>query len=306
VIIGRRRAKALDFAPGMAEVLAEDARLSPLGDAATAAFWAEGARHVADIRDLTFEGAAGQAQAARLYRSREGRTPVLLYIHGGGWSGGSIALNERAARELAAESGWSVLSISYRLAPAHPFPAGLDDCRAALTWLRREGPALDLDTDRIAIGGASAGANLAIATALAENGRGLSALLLFYGVFGADFSTSSYERFANGPGLTRQRMQELFSLYDPKGDRDREPLITPLLADLAGLAEMPPALLIAAERDVLCTDSERMAHALTRAGVETTLHIEPGVTHGFINRGRLLPAATAALHRAAGFLAGRP
>jgi acetyl esterase len=303
VIIGRRRAETTDFAPGMAEVLAEDARLSPLGDAAAATFWAEGARHVADIRDLTFEGAAGQAQAARLYRSREGRTPVLLYIHGGGWSGGSIALNERAARELAAESGWSVVSISYRLAPAHPYPAGLDDCRAALAWLRREGPALDLDTDRIAIGGASAGANLAMATALAEKQQGLAKLLLFYGVFGADFSTPSYERFAAGPGLTRERMQHLFSLYDPQGQRDREPLITPLLADLAGL---PPTMLIAAECDVLCSDSERMADALTRAGVETSLHIEPGVTHGFINRGRLLPAATAALHRAAGFLAGRP
>ncbi|MCQ2003691.1 alpha/beta hydrolase [Rhizobium sp. NRK18] len=303
MIIGRRRAETMDFAPGMAEVLAEDARLSPLGDMAAATFWAEGARHVADIRDLTFEGAAGQAQAARLYRSREGRTPVLLYIHGGGWSGGSIALNERAARELAAESGWSVLSISYRLAPAHPFPAGLDDCRAALAWLRREGPALGLDTDRIAVGGTSAGANLAMATALAEKQQGLAKLLLFYGVFGADFSTPSYERFAAGPGLTRERMQHLFSLYDPQGERDREPLITPLLADLAGL---PPALLIAAECDVLCSDSERMADALRRAGVETSLHIEPGVTHGFINRGRLLPAATAALHRAAGFLAGRP
>lgn len=303
MIIGRRRAEAMDFAPGMAEVLAEDARLSPLGDTASATFWAEGARHVADIRDLTFEGAAGQLQSARLYRSRTGRTPVLLYIHGGGWSGGSIALNERAARELAAESGWSVVSISYRLAPAHPYPAGLDDCRAALAWLRREGPALDLDTDRIAIGGASAGANLAMATALAEKKRGFAGLLLFYGVFGADFSTPSYERFAAGPGLTRERMQHLFSLYDPQGQRDREPLITPLLADLAGL---PPTMLIAAECDVLCSDSERMADALTRAGVETSLHIEPGVTHGFINRGRLLPAATAALHRAAGFLAGRP
>ncbi|MGR6468894.1 alpha/beta hydrolase [Rhizobium sp. PAMB 3182] len=303
MIIGRRRAEMMAFAPGMAEVLAEDARLSPLGDAATAAFWAEGARDVTDIRDLTFEGAAGQAQSARLYRSREGQTPVLLYIHGGGWSGGSIALNERAARELAAESGWSVLSISYRLAPAHPFPAGLDDCRQALAWLRREGPALDLDTDRIAVGGTSAGANLAMATALAEKQQGLAKLLLFYGVFGADFSTPSYERFAAGPGLTRERMRHLFSLYDPQGQRDREPLITPLLADLAGL---PPALLIAAECDVLCSDSERMADALTRACVETSLHIEPGVTHGFINRGRLLPAATAALHRAAGFLAGRP
>ncbi|MGR6430284.1 alpha/beta hydrolase [Rhizobium sp. PAMB 3174] len=302
MIIGRRRAEAMDFAPGMAEVLAEDARLSPLGDAATAAFWAEGARDVADIRDLTFEGAAGQLQSARLYRSRTGRTPVLLYIHGGGWSGGSIALNERAARELSAESGWSVLSVSYRLAPAHPYPAGLDDCRAALAWLRSEGPALDLDTNRIAIGGASAGANLAMAAALAEKGQGLSALLLFYGVFGADFSTPSYTHFANGPGLTRERMQHLYSLYDPQGQRDREPLITPLLADLAGL---PPTMLIAAECDVLRSDSERMADALLRAGVETSLHIEPGVTHGFINRGRLLPAATAALHRAAGFLAGR-
>ena len=175
------------------------------------------------------------------------------------------------------------------MAPAHPFPAGLEDCRAALGWLAAKG-------GRIAIGGASAGANVAVATALCTDVP-LAGMVLFYGVYGEDFETESYRRHENGPGLTRARMRELFAMYDPTGTRD--PLIAPLKADLRGL---PPALLIAAEVDVLLSENRVMAEALRSAGVAVTWHEEPGVTHGFINRGRLVPAAEACITRAAKFL----
>jgi len=252
-----------------------------------AAFWNKGIEKP-PFEDVTYPGGAGQPQAARLYRGGDAGT--LLYIHGGGWVGGSIALHEPSAAGIALQSGWDVLSISYRLAPAHPYPAGLEDCLAALRWLDARGPR------QVAVGGASAGANLAIATALSTNAP-LAAMVLFYGVFGDDFDTPSYRSFAEGYGLSRARMEEIFALYDPDGLRD--PLVAPLKADLRGL---PPAAIIAAEIDVLHSENHAMAEALSAAGVATTFHTEPGVTHGFINRGRLVPAAGACITRAAAFL----
>ncbi|MDF0597283.1 alpha/beta hydrolase [Psychromarinibacter halotolerans] len=287
------------YADGMVATLAEETRLKALDDPdATAAFWSDGAPEVAGVKDLFYPGAAGQQQAARLYRGAAGAdAPVLLYLHGGGWNGGSIALNEAACRALAAESGWSVLSVSYRLAPAHPYPAGLNDAQAALGWLAENGAALGLDPGRIAIGGASAGANLALACALSRPGATIG-MLLVYGVYDRDFSRESYDRYGEGPGLTKVRMTELFAMYAP--DAGTDPLVVPLHSD--ALSALPPACLIAAELDVLADENADMAAALRGAGVDTDYHQEPGVTHGFINRGRLLPAARACLTRGADFL----
>lgn len=272
------------LAEGVAEAQAVNAGF--LSDTEAATFWAEGIPE-GDEQDLTYPGGDGTPRAARLYKG--GSAGTLLYIHGGGWTGGSIALNHRACRLLARTSGWDVVSIAYRLAPGHPFPAGLDDCRAALRWLRPQ-------AGRIAIGGASAGGNLALATALAD---GADALLLFYPVTGADFDTDSYRQYAEGFGLTRARMAELFDLYDPTGTHRADPLLTPLNSDLTGL---PTTHIIAAECDVLADDSRALAAKMPQA----SLHIEPGVTHGFINRGRLIPAADRCLSQAAHFLRDLP
>lgn len=287
------------LATGVAEVLRlEEAFDSP---EAAAAFWVEGMSDAGE-RELTYPGACGAARVARLYPGRGQGT--LMYIHGGGWSGGSIALNHRACRLLAAHSGWDVVSVSYRLAPEHPYPAGLEDCRAAYGWLCAQGRALGLNTAKIALGGASAGGNLALALGLALGG-GLDGLVLFYPVTGADFDRSSYLSYASGYGLTRARMQALFDLYDPGAARRHvDPLISPLVASDAALraARLPATCLILAECDVLADDGIAMAARLRDAGVRTDLHVEPGVTHGFINRGRLIPAADACLARAAHFL----
>lgn len=126
-------------------------------------------------------------------------------------------------------------------------------------------------------------------------------LLLFYGVYSDRFDTDSCRAFATGHGFTLQRLREIFDLYDPGARHRDDPRLCPLKGDLGGL---PPVVLVAAELDVLADDSRALHAALTRAGVESSLHVEPGVTHGFINRGRLVPAADASLTRAASFLAG--
>ena len=288
----------MTYAEGMLEAQEIHASFAREEDAAS--FWTEGAPDV-PVRDLTCAGGAGQLQAVRFYRGiLPAPTPVILYIHGGGWVGGSIEVNEPAVRALVAQSGWSAVSISYRLAPANPYPAGLEDCRAALHWLQADAPELGIDRRRIAIAGASAGANLAAAAALAEPSGTLSGLVLFYGLFGADLDTPSYRAFGAGPVLTRARVSEIFELYDPGNRRKCDPLITPLSAN--SLADLPPALVIAAELDPLADDSRRFADRLSAEGVATQFAQIKGVTHGFINRGRLVPAARETLSRAARFL----
>ena len=146
----------------MEAVLTEEARLAELPQKAAEAFWLEGAADMHTIDDFHFPGAAGQQQRLRVFRATADKRPVLLYIHGGGWLGGSIELNESAARALAAQSGRHVVSISYRFAPEYPYPAALSDCIAAVKWLQSDqAPATltqHLDLRHLAIGGASAGA----------------------------------------------------------------------------------------------------------------------------------------------------
>jgi acetyl esterase len=271
---------------------------------AAAAFWAEGAPEVRSIETLTVPGPAGPIEV-RLFRGAiEAPAPVVLYVHGGGWAQGSIAQNEPMIRALVAASGWTVAALHYRLAPEHPYPAGLDDCVALARWLHAEGPAHGLDPTRLVTSGTSAGANLALATGLALPARGLPApagMALFYGIYGADLDTASYREFADGRfGLPRARMASYFDWYDPNGARATDPLIQPLLADLAGL---PPIWLAAAGLDVLRDDTLELHRRLVAAGVRVTLRYEPGVPHGFINRGRMVQAARSSLAAAAAFLA---
>ena len=286
----------MELAEGMAEAIAAAERFT--SDDKAAAFWAEGAADVHAVEELTYPGAVDQPQRLRLYRCGPGTAPVLVYIHGGGWVGGSIDLNERAARHMT-RAGCHVANISYRLAPDHPFPAGLEDCLAAVNWLKG-GAVSGLDPSRIAIGGASAGANLAVLAATCLPRNTFRALVLFYGVYGNSTDTPSHQAFADGPGLTRARVAEILDLYDPGAWNRDDPRLAPLLADLTGL---PPVFNLAAGIDVLLSDNEAMARHLTAAGVDVTALTIPGVTHGFINRGRLVPAADAALDTAARWLA---
>ena len=295
--------------PDMAEALAleaaRDAGLPPPADIdeerargkAAAVFWNEGLPAVASIET---HDAAGRVPLHLFKPDRPGPLPVVVYVHGGGWAVDSVVQNEPLIRTLVTRSGWAVLAPTYRLAPEHPFPAGLDDAVAAVRWVQEHGHSHGLDPARIVLSGTSAGANLALAAAISGKTEPLAGLLLFYGVFGADFDTTSYRRFADGRyGLPRERMAHYFDLYDPAGKRTSDPLIQPLLADLDGL---PPTWLLAAGLDVLRDDTLALHQKLIDAGVPVTLRFEPGVVHGFINRGRIVRAARRSLDAAAAFL----
>jgi len=287
------------FAEGIEEMLRVSDTFSDELEAAR--FWKVGADAVHSIEDLMYRGGAGQDQRARLYRCGPGSAPVLVFIHGGGWYSGTIEMNERACCAYAAQAGCHVASLSYRLAPANPFPAGLEDCMAAVSWLQEAGVE-GLDTTRMAIGGPSAGANLALATAQSLPRDTFRAVLLFYGIYGNNTDLPSYKEYANGPVITRDGVEAVFEMYDPGARHRNDPRLAPLLGDLSGL---PPVLSVAAEFDVLTDENEVLAQALAKAGVETEAWTEPGTVHGFINRGRLVPAADKCLSRSAEFLRAR-
>lgn len=218
---------------------------------------------------------------------------AILYIHGGGWCFCSAATHEGAARHLAQATGAPVVTFDYRLAPEHPYPAGLEDCLAV--WAGRDA----ILAGRVwSVSGDSAGANLAVAMMLRlpsterpETG------LLFYGVYDADFDSPSYLYAADGPGLTRDKMRRYWDFYT--GTRDRsDPCLTPLHAPDAMLAALPPLYLNAAEIDPLCSDSERFAARLRALGREDRFDLTRGVIHGFMQMSQWLPQSEEAFRRA--------
>ncbi len=219
-------------------------------------------------------------------------TDAILQVHGGGWSLCSPSTHEGAARQLANACACPVLTVDYRLAPENQFPAGLDDILAA--WRARS-------TDRRwSIAGDSSGANLGLATmfALTEEDEELPACgMLFYGVYGADFSTESYTRNANGPGLTREKMMRYWDWYVPKEARNN-PLVAPLVATDDMLRALPPLYLNAAEFDPLLFDTEALSRRLRALGREDVFDHVPGVVHGFMQMSSVLPEAREAFLRA--------
>ncbi|QLP96258.1 MAG: alpha/beta hydrolase [Rhodoblastus sp.] len=217
---------------------------------------------------------------------------TILYLHGGGWCFGSLETHDPILRDLAATTGRAVVAVDYRLAPEHPYPAGLDDCAAAWGWLRARLGAARFPRP-VAFAGDSAGAHLAITLALREQARGgvsPDALALIYGAFGADFDTRSYLRFAEGFGLTRRRMINFFRWYAPAPDAS-DPCLVPLAAPDAALARLPPIYLSAAGLDPLLSDTLAMAARLERIGHPHRFVLHEGLHHGFHQMSARLPQA---------------
>lgn len=262
-------------------------------------YWTEGAPVPFQTTDVQVPGEAGVIRA-RVYRpTANDNAPMVLLIHGGGWAFGSIEETEPLARYLAALSGAVVVSTSYRLTPEHPFPAGLNDCEATLRWILAEGRNHGGDPTRLAVGGGSAGGNLAAVVAMRAPPGTFKAQLLFYGVLGNAFETASYRAFGDGRfGLSHDRMKMFFDLYVGQGNAD-DPAITPMNGDLKAV---PPAWICAAECDVLHDDSVQFYDKLRalRGGDQFTL--AEGLNHGFINRVRHLPLAKTMIESAAAFV----
>jgi len=252
-----------------------------------------------EIRDVDAGGVP-----ARLYRpGRDATLGLLVYFHGGGWVLGNIETHDHVARALAAESGCAVLSVDYRLAPEHPFPAAVDDAFAVSAWTHEHARSLGCDPERLAIGGDSAGANLA--AVVTQSGRfPFRFQLLVYPVTDAQGGTASYEELSEGYGLTRAGMGWFLEHYLSGGDgAPVDPLVSPLLADDSAFAASPPTLVLTAELDPLRDEGEAYAERLRAAGVAAETTRYDGMMHGFFSLGEFLSDARSAMTQAAEALA---
>lgn len=254
--------------------------------------------------DVQIPGPAGPV-SLRLFRppglaADAPLAPVLLYFHGGGFVVNSVRTHDRLLRLLALRSRAVVVAVDYAKAPEHRFPHQYVEALAALRWIHRSGYAYGLDAARVAVGGDSAGANLALGAALAaRDGEGpkVSVAVLLYGMFAHDFDTLSHRRLGDGRfGLSTERMRWYWRQYLGHDGPTGDPRAVPLLADLRGL---PPVLLLGAGLDCLRDDTVQLAGRLAEAGVTHSMAIYDGLPHAFANMTRLVDAADGAVTRAA-------
>ena len=248
---------------------------------------AGGRQPVGALRDLEVEGATGKLPA-RLYipseRTGPDPAPTMLFLHGGGWMYGDLESHDASCRFLAEHSGVQLLAIDYRLAPEHPFPAAVEDCRAALHWLVEHADEVNADPTRLAVGGDSAGGSLAASTAVyaAEEGLPLAFQLLIYP--GADFveRTESRRLFGEGFVLTETFMTGAEEAYFAPGADKAVPDASALRRAIfpAGLA---PALVVTAGYDPLRDEGEAYARLLAENGVKVEAKRYPSMIHGFLH-----------------------
>jgi len=222
--------------------------------------------------------------------------PALLYFHGGGWTIGDLDTHDVVCRQLANGARCAVFSVDYRLGPECPFPAAFDDCLAATRWVAAEARALRVDAARIAVGGDSAGGNLAAAVALAARDAGAPGLcfqLLVYPATDQRMGFPSLERNGEGYLLTRQSMKYFRSHYLPRRADWEDWRASPLLAP--SLAGLPPALVITAGFDPLVDEGRAYAERLAREGAKAAYREYPDMVHGFLLMGGVLDTANAAV-----------
>jgi len=246
---------------------------------------------VGSVRDHRLGGSI-PARAYTPKVSEAGPRPALVFYHGGGWVLGNLETIDGLCRRLANASGCVVVSVDYRLSPEAKFPAALDDCHQATRAVAAEAGSFGVDPGRIAVGGDSAGGNLAAAVAIRARDRGDLALafqLLIYPIADFAFDTPSYLENAEGFGLTREAMIWYWDQYLARPEDGASPLASPLrAADLAGL---PPALVVTAEYDVLRDEGEAYAARLREAGVAVEVRRYPGQIHGFLQLADTFPSA---------------
>ncbi|HVN50165.1 MAG TPA: alpha/beta hydrolase [Acidimicrobiales bacterium] len=253
---------------------------------------------VDDVTTRTLPGPAGDIPV-RVYRNHgDGPLPVLVWYHGGGWVIGDLESGDPTARKLANRTGAVVVSVDYRLAPEHPYPAAVDDCWAALEWVAAHAGEIGGDPARLAVGGDSAGGNLSAVVALLAAQAGGPALrhqLLVYPVVDLTLSHPSIESNGEGHLLTKKAMEWFVDHY--LGDTDpKDPRISPLYADdLSGVA---PATIYTAEFDPLRDEGAAYAERLADARVECEHRCFDGMIHGFFGMGTITPVALEAVDAA--------
>ena len=251
------------------------------------------APEIAEARLMVFDNAV----AVRAYRPVLGETlPALVFFHGGGWTIGDLDTHDVVCRQLAIGARCAVFSVDYRLAPEHPFPAAVDDCFFAARFVFENHESLRIDPTRIAVGGDSAGGNLATVVALDARdnaGPALRFQLLIYPATDQRCEFASHQRNGAGYLLTKEGIRFFRAGYlpDPKDRTDWR--ASPLLA--SSLAELPPAFVLTAGYDPLVDEGRAYAERLAAAGVETAYREYPDMVHGFVLFGGVVDAANAAV-----------
>lgn len=255
---------------------------------------------VHDVEELTFGGHV----SARHYKpADDSQLPVVVYFHGGGWVLGNVESHDSTCRRLANQSGCSVISVDYRLAPEFAFPAAIDDCFEAVNYVSRNADELGIDANRIAVAGDSAGGNLAASVALRAMRSGIAdiqAQLLIYPATDSACNSSSYDEFAEGFGLTAETMRWFWSQYLQTTGDHRNPLANVSAAD--SLSILPRTLVLTAEYDVLRDEGEQFAEQLREAGVDCELKRYDGLIHGFFHFTGLFDRGLAAVDESAEWL----
>lgn len=224
------------------------------------------------------------ALPCKMFRRRDAqRGPAMLYLHGGGWTVGSVETHRGLMEAYAAQSNLAVIGLDYALAPEVAFPGALMQCLTALQWVIRNSVRLEIDHSDIAIAGDSAGANLAVAICLAATELaipGPRAAVLSYGTYDSDLTRHSYRQWGSNEFLlTKAKMAWFWDQYVPRCTDRKHPFATPLNADLSGL---PPLHITVAGRDILYDENLLFSKAAKAAGVSVDLAIYPDAVHGFM------------------------
>ncbi|CUH63341.1 Carboxylesterase NlhH [Thalassovita gelatinovora] len=256
--------------------------------------------------DITLPGAEGP-RIVRIYASQGtdpfGAQPTLLYLHGGGWIQGSIKTHDGLCGQLAKDAGIRVISLDYRLAPEHKFPAAVNDVLAGYRALTLGTGPVALDASQLVVGGDSAGANLTAALMhdLAVSGDPMpAAQLLIYPAVDAALDTASMRDLRDQPLLPRTRIDWFMDLYIPDGQDRLDPRISPLYSNR--LTGQPPALIIAGGHDALWSDGQNYAKALQATGVTVKLLEYPGQVHAFLSLRKVIPQGVDAEGKVADWL----
>lgn len=266
--------------------------------------------HMLDLKDISIgqienrvlPGPAGDI-AVRLYTpvaASSGALPLLVYFHGGGFVIGDLDTHDATCRILCNESGVKLMAVDYRLAPEHKFPAALEDAFAAVAWAEKNAAAINIDANRIAVGGDSAGACLAAQVcqrARAEKNPRISFQLLIYPVTDFAADTQSRRQFARGYVLEKESIDWFFGHYVPEHMSFDDVTLSPLRCE--DFSNLPPAYVLTAEFDPLRDEGKAYAECLMKAGVEVRYVEEAGVIHGFCNMTGVIEKARTALKDAA-------